>query len=169
MQSLNWEMMRIIVFAFFSFLAAFVITPGFVRLLKKYKMGKSIRDAESAPVMNQLHAAKAGTPTMGGVVIWVSVLLVIGATWIITQFGAGQSWNILSRSQTLLPLGAMIAAALVGLLDDYLNVRRIGAEGRGSAHALSAFSLYGSGRGLRLVVLRQAGLERRARAVPWEL
>ncbi|MFA6447018.1 MAG: phospho-N-acetylmuramoyl-pentapeptide-transferase [Patescibacteria group bacterium] len=134
MPTLTWEMIRIVVFAFFSFLVAFIITPGFVKLLKKYKMGKSIRDAESAPIMNKLHAAKAGTPTMGGVVIWVSVTAVVLVAWLLCVFGVGQNicnWNILSRSQTLLPLGAMIAAALVGLLDDYLNVRRIGPKGGG--------------------------------------
>ena len=47
------------------------MTPSVIKLLKKYKMGKSIRDAKAAPVMSGLHAAKAGTPTMGGIVIWV--------------------------------------------------------------------------------------------------
>jgi phospho-N-acetylmuramoyl-pentapeptide-transferase len=37
----------------------------------------------------------------------------------------------LTRGQTLLPLGALIASALVGLLDDYLNVRGVGPEGDG--------------------------------------
>jgi phospho-N-acetylmuramoyl-pentapeptide-transferase len=103
--------------------------PGLIRLLKRFKMGKSIRDAESAPVMAAKHAAKAGTPTMGGIVIWATVLLIV------FFFAAGCSlfpgtWlcdaNFLSRGQTWLPLGLMVLAALVGLVDDYLNIRRLG-------------------------------------------
>lgn len=103
--------------------------PWLIRLLKHFKMGKSIRDAVSAPVMAAKHAAKAGTPTMGGIVIWVTALLVVFAfafgdvlfpgTWL-------HDANFLSRGQTWLPLGMMVVAALVGLADDYLNVRRMG-------------------------------------------
>ena len=39
--------------------------------------------------------------------------------------------NFLSRPQTLLPLGALVASALVGFIDDYLNVRKIGPSGGG--------------------------------------
>jgi len=39
--------------------------------------------------------------------------------------------NFLSRSQTLLPLGALVGSAVVGLIDDYLNVKKIGPRGGG--------------------------------------
>ncbi|HPN81371.1 MAG TPA: phospho-N-acetylmuramoyl-pentapeptide-transferase, partial [bacterium] len=39
--------------------------------------------------------------------------------------------SFLSRSQTWLPLGALVATALVGLVDDFLNVRKIGPYGGG--------------------------------------
>lgn len=128
-----WEIVRITAFAFVCFLVAFVCTPGIVKLLKKYKLGKNIRDAKDAPIMSQMHAAKAGTPTMGGVVIWGTVTIVVGLVWLFTTYIAPSwlGWNILSRTQTYVPFGAMIAAALVGLLDDYLNVRRIGPHGGG--------------------------------------
>lgn len=134
MDSLSMEIIRMIGFALSCFLIAFVCTPGVIKLLKKYKMGKSIRDAESAPIMNQLHAHKAGTPSMGGIVIWGSVLIVAGGVWLACRFfpnGPWCDWNILSRAQTYVPFGAMIAAALVGLVDDYMNVRRIGPKGGG--------------------------------------
>lgn len=103
--------------------------PGLIRLLKHFKMGKSIRDAESAPVMSAKHQAKAGTPTMGGIVIWATVLLIVFAFAAGCQLFPG-SWlcqaNFLSRGQTWLPLGLMAAAAIVGLVDDYLNIRRLG-------------------------------------------
>lgn len=132
------------------FLLALLVTPAFIRFLKAKKMGKNIRDAASAPVMAQLHAAKAGTPTMGGVVIWVPVAVVI----LLFALGCGNGTdgflcqlNFLSRSQTLLPLGALIAAALVGLIDDYLNIRKIGDKGGGlrMRHRLISYSLIALG------------------------
>jgi len=38
-------------------------------------MGKHIRDDGSTPIFTALHAHKAGTPTMGGLLIWVTVLI----------------------------------------------------------------------------------------------
>ncbi|MBI4139007.1 phospho-N-acetylmuramoyl-pentapeptide-transferase [Candidatus Uhrbacteria bacterium] len=124
----------LLLIASICFVVAILWTPSFIRLLKKYRMGKSIRDASAAPVMANLHAAKAGTPTMGGVVIWATVGIVVAAF----AFGCSVlgvrpacELNFLSRGQTFLPLGAFFAAAVVGLLDDYLNVRRIGPRGGG--------------------------------------
>ncbi len=134
MSALSWEVSRIILLAFACFLVAFFSTPIVVRFLKKYKLGKSIRDAASAPIMHQLHASKAGTPTMGGIVIWGSVLVVVGGIWllcVLVPSGPWCGWNLLSRSQTLLPFAAMLAAAGIGLVDDYLNIRRIGPKGGG--------------------------------------
>jgi len=134
MTIMTWEIVRIITFAFLCFMVAFISTPGIIKLLRRYKLGKNIRDAASAPVMNKLHAHKAGTPNMGGVVIWGAVVLVVGLVWFLCQLdpnGVWCSWNILSRTQTYVPFGAMIAAALIGLLDDYLNVRGLGPRGGG--------------------------------------
>lgn len=144
MPDLMWEIMRITAFASVCFVVAFVSTPFVLRLLKKYKLGKSIRDSDSAPVMHQLHANKAGTPVMGGILIWGSVTIVAGLVWLLCSF-LGEpfcNWNILSRTQTYVPFGAMIAAALVGLLDDYLNVRKIGPKGGGLRvrHRLLAYT-----------------------------
>lgn len=115
---------KLLVVTLSSFLMAMVMAPALLRVLRALKMGKTIRDEKSAPIAAKLHASKAGTPTMGGIVIWLTVaILTIGLSF--TQ------WNFLSRGQTLLPLGALIAAALVGLFDDYLNVKRIGPSGGG--------------------------------------
>ena len=116
------------------FVVAMLWTPVLIRFLKRKKLGKSIRDASAAPVMAKLHAAKEGTPTMGGLVVWVTACFVILSLNIgceLTGSAGLCRLNILSRSQTLLPLGAMVAAAFVGLLDDYLNIRKIGPRGGG--------------------------------------
>lgn len=107
-----------------SFVIAMFLSPILIRALRKLNIGKTIRDEKSAPIAAKLHAAKAGTPNMGGLVMWVTVAaLMLGLSF--------TPWNFLSRGQTLLPLGAMVAAALVGLVDDYLNVKKIGPAGGG--------------------------------------
>jgi phospho-N-acetylmuramoyl-pentapeptide-transferase len=113
-----------------------LIMPTLIRLLRHYKMGKTIRDAAKAPIMADLHKKKAGTPTMGGIAIWFSVLVVLlGLASACSVTGSDVSlWcrlSFLSRGQTWLPVGLMIAAALIGLLDDYLNIRRLGPNGGG--------------------------------------
>ncbi len=113
---------------------ALLWTPWLIRWLKQHHMGKNIRDAASAPIMSKLHAAKAGTPTMGGLIIWVTVTavtLVIAAGCRLFGWSSFCSAAFLSRGQTLLPLGVFVAAALVGLVDDYFNIKRIGPKGGG--------------------------------------
>lgn len=137
---------KILIIALLCFLVAFIWAPRLIWWLKKNRMGKSIRDSSAAPVMSRLHATKAGTPTMGGIVIWVTVGLVM----VVLSLGCEKfGWNVacrlnfLSRGQTLLPLGALIAAALVGLLDDYLNIKKIGPKGGGLRvrHRLLTYTL----------------------------
>ncbi len=116
-----------------SFVCSALLMPGLIRVLKRMKMGKSIRDVASAPIMAAMHAAKAGTPTMGGIVIWSVVAAVMlgiaGACNLGWSTACG--WSFWSRGQTWLPFGLMLAAALVGLVDDYLNIRHLGPKGGG--------------------------------------
>ncbi len=139
-----FTVVKIIILTTCTFVLAIAWTPLLTHFLYKYKLGKKIRAVEAAPVMSKLHAHKAGTPTMGGLLIWGSVVAVAGLFWFLDAY-LQLEWfanlNFLTRSQTLLPLGAMIAAALIGLLDDYLNVRGIGPKGGGLSmrHRLLSF------------------------------
>lgn len=116
-----------------SFTAALAALPFWTRVLYRYKLGKQIRDAASAPIVSKLHAHKSGTPTMGGVIVWGTAFLLATIFSLLALWFDGQweSWNFLSRSETLLPLGALVASGLVGLIDDYWNVRKIGPRGGG--------------------------------------
>jgi len=135
---------KIGVLAIISFLLSFFSTPLLTHFLYKYKLGKQIRDASSAPIFSSLHKGKEGTPTMGGILIWATVLILALVFFLLHKIFpdsiVGQL-NFLSREQTLLPLGLFILAAIIGLIDDYLGVRRIGPKGGGFS-VLYRLSLY---------------------------
>lgn len=124
---------RLVTIATTAFVVAFLAMPLWIALLKKWHVGKSIRDESSAPIMAKLHAGKAGTPTMGGLVIWGTVVFLIFAYRAACYFQFEPLCNLsfFSRAQTRLPLGILVGAGLLGLMDDYLNVRKIGPRGGG--------------------------------------
>ena len=116
-----------------AFFIAIILKPLIFKLLQKYGIKKQIRDASSAPVMASLHAKKSGTPTMGGIIIWGSVLITAIIMWIASNVlgGVYTHLNFIDRAETYLPFVAMIIAALIGLADDVLGVFRIGPKGGG--------------------------------------
>lgn len=123
---------KIFAFAVAAFVVSFLLTPAWSGFLYRRKLGKNIRDAASAPVMAALHAKKAGTPTMGGVLIWAPVALIALLAAAVGALKPEWAWiNYLSRSGTWLPLFALVASAAVGLVDDYWNIKRIGPHGGG--------------------------------------
>jgi len=141
-----FDIIKIFFLAALSFVVAVSWTPLLTHFLYKYRLGKQIRDDGSAPVFAKLHEAKRGTPTMGGVLIWATLLLIMAVFYYGAEIFSGSqggSLNFFSRQQTLLPLGALIASALVGLVDDYFNVRRIGPKGGGlrMRHRLILYTL----------------------------
>lgn len=144
-----FPMMRILAISFLAFVSGMAFAPFLIHILRTYKMGKQLREAKDAPVFASLHAAKAGTPTMGGIVIWLTVSVIAVVLWMGCELDGGSvcDWNFLTRSQTLLPLGAFVAAALVGIVDDYLNVRRIGPKGGGlrMRHRLLSYTVIAMG------------------------
>jgi len=119
-------------------------TPILTHFLYKYKLGKSIRNAGATPIFSKLHQHKENTPTMGGLIIWGTVLFLAiiffyAAKFINNDFF--QQLNFLSRSQTFLPLGCLVAAAIVGLFDDVLDVRSKGRGGLKMSHRIIIYTL----------------------------
>ncbi len=126
------DVVRVIGLAMITFLVALGLTPVLTHFLYKYKFGKSIRDNGNTPIYSKLHAEKAGTPVGGGIIVWGTVLGLALLFWLgayILPWPWLQYLNFLSRSQTWLPLGALVIAALLGLWDDYLNVHKRGKTG----------------------------------------
>ena len=84
-----------------------VLGPWLVRKLREMQIGQFIR--EEGP---ERHQAKAGTPTMGGV-------LIVIATAVPTLL-----WADLTSAYVLLALAAMLGFAAIGFADDYIKVVR---------------------------------------------
>lgn len=114
----RYDLLKVFWLGLVAFLVAIILTPALTNFLYRNKIGKRIRDAKSAPIMSALHAKKAGTPTMGGVLIWVT------AAVLTLVFN-------LERSATWLPLFCLVATGVVGAVDDIWNVRGIGEKGGG--------------------------------------
>ncbi len=110
---------QIFIFAFLSFIAAMAITPIYTAAAFSGKWWKKARTTavtgETAKVYQKLHAAKhvRNIPTMAGIIF-------VLATALVTLSGN------LSRSETWLPLGAMVGAAAIGLVDDIINIKSVG-------------------------------------------
>jgi len=138
---------KILFFSALAFIFAIVVAPLLTHYLYKYKLGKKIRNGGLTPIFSGLHAHKEGTPTMGGILIWGTVLIFILGFSLMDHFFADsifQYLNFLSRSETLLPLGALIISALIGLFDDWLDVRGKGVLGGGGLklrHRLLIYTL----------------------------
>ncbi len=113
---------KLFAYSAITFLLAMILTPLFTYFAYKYQWWKKIRDTawiggekEKAPVYHKLHAAKhrRNIPTMAGVIIWTSVAIMTLA------------FNF-DRAQTWLPLFTLLSVGLLGLADDYINIRSTG-------------------------------------------
>lgn len=118
-----------------AFFLGIVLTPVLTHYLYKYKLWKksSVRvtiDGKEATISNKLHNDEVKkTPRMGGILIWSTTLIVALLFWLLSISGNNAlfaKFNFLSRTQTWVPLGIMIAGSLVGLIDDILVVSEKG-------------------------------------------
>ena len=91
-----------------AFLATVMLAPIAIPLLRRLKFGQSIR--EEGP---QSHMKKAGTPTMGGVIFLISIIL--------TTIVIGSMFHLVT-TQTVVLLLVLVGFGLLGLIDDGLKV-----------------------------------------------
>lgn len=121
--SINDEVFYGLLLALAGFLFSMLLTPFYTHIAYKYKFWKKQKkttvDGEALPIMSKLHAHKFKHvfPTMAGL---VGVVAVTTVTW---------AFN-LDRGQTLLPLAGFLGGALVGVIDDCINIF---GSGRGAA------------------------------------
>ena len=110
-------MVRALVIGSAASVVAVLAGGPLVSLLERLKVGKAISD--EGP---ESHHGKAGTPTMGGILILGIILVVTLPT------------NVVGHASVLLPLGVMGLVGAVGVADDLLTLQgreRIGGHERG--------------------------------------
>lgn len=113
-------LVRVFVLGIWGFISSMVITPLYTEAAYRWKWWKQARttaiSGETAKVYQKLHAKKhtRNIPTMAGIIFVVSV----AAVTLVSN---------LNRSETWLPLAAMVGAGLIGLVDDVLNIKSFGA------------------------------------------
>lgn len=126
------DIVRVLVPATASFIVGIAIAPIITHYLYKYKAwkkspGKSALDGSRAQEFNRLHEAnETRAPRMGGIIVWASLLLTIVGIAIVAKFVPSAeilNLNFLSRSQTWIPLAALLIGAFAGLIDDLLVIR----------------------------------------------
>lgn len=122
-------LLAILGYAVFTFGIALAFTPWFVSFLRFNKVGKQLRvetvDGKDPTVFRQYHSNKHGTPTMGGVLIWGSILCTIAFSRVLSYFGVVDH-SLLQRGEVYLPLAMLVCLGLLGGVDDYLNIRGVG-------------------------------------------
>lgn len=116
----------------FSFFLAFALCPPFIAFLRKYKIGKNIRDDASgggkAVLFAELHAKKQGTPTMGGLVIVLVVVVAVILSRVFSYLG----WidhSLLNRRETYIPIFTLVSCAILGGVDDWFNIKGFWSKG----------------------------------------
>lgn len=104
-----------------TFLLVAIWGGPFVEILRRLRVGKQIR--ETGP---QSHMAKMGTPTMGGILIVVPVVLITLALNL-----ARLVREDLTGSSILLPLFVLLSFGLLGAIDDIEGIRGLREHGEG--------------------------------------
>ncbi len=128
------QLSNILWLGFLGFAVSMAVTPLYTTIAYKQQWWKRQRtDAWSggkATVYAKLHAAKhkRNIPTMAGLIFVVAIALV-------TLFAN------LSRGQTWLPLAGLLGAAVIGLIDDSMNIKGSGGGVAGMSARLK-FALY---------------------------
>lgn len=101
----NYITLRAVLACLTALVISFVIGPAMIRKLTAYKIGQAVRD--DGP---QTHFIKAGTPTMGGALILVSIAI---TTLLWADLGNRLIWIV---------LWVMLGFGAIGWVDDYRKV-----------------------------------------------
>ena len=131
-----------------AFALALLAGGWVVRWLRRQRIGKAI--SEEGP---STHGVKAGTPTMGGLLIFGTVALVTIPT------------NLFDRLSILLPLGVVVSGLVVGALDDMGTLVDRFPSRRELSWRLKL--LYQLGLAAAVALILYFALEARSVNVPW--
>ena len=98
-----------------AFAVSMIFAPGLIAALKRRNVGQTISEDEP-----QSHQSKAGTPTMGGLIILAGLLAGVLAVLWMCKGGA-----VVHVEQVLAVVLLVIGYAIVGMIDDHLTINPI--------------------------------------------
>jgi len=105
----------------FTFLLAVIWGGPFTEVLRRLGPGKEIRVD-----IRGMHQAKIGTPTMGGLLIIIPIVVITAGLNLVNVLGL----TVIGRS-ILLPLAVLVLYGGLGMIDDWEGVRGMGVLGEG--------------------------------------
>lgn len=111
-----------------ALLIGLFITPFATHFFYKYKMWRRYSRSENTfSEFQKIHNGEEElkTPRVGGIIIWVSILLSTLLFYLISIFFPSdltQKINFLSNNQTLIPLFVLLFGSLLGLWDDLMQI-----------------------------------------------
>jgi phospho-N-acetylmuramoyl-pentapeptide-transferase len=123
-----------------ALLITMILGPWLIKFLRKHQFGETIRD-----VGPKTHLTKKGTPSMGGI-------LIIGATAVSTLL-----WGDLSNLYLWLAMATMVLFGALGLLDDYLQIRKKKSKGLIARYKIIFQTLFAAGIALVLFYMGLQG------------
>ncbi len=121
----------------FSSVLTFSLIPLGITFFGKYELGKKIRSEAlvwKAIEFARLHKNKAGTPTMWGIFIILSVIILTLLSiaiqyispFVLETFWLNINHNLWNRQETYIAIWTLISVGIIWIVDDYLNIREIG-------------------------------------------
>jgi phospho-N-acetylmuramoyl-pentapeptide-transferase len=126
------DIVKVILPSTLSFLIGIGIAPYLTDFLyKKQLWRKSSKraavDGHGTPIFNEKLDKEllTKTPRLGGILIWASVLIIGGLIWSLARFTDIEvlsKLEFISRNQTWIPFGTLIFGAMVGFIDDILEI-----------------------------------------------
>jgi phospho-N-acetylmuramoyl-pentapeptide-transferase len=103
-----------------AFLIVLVFGPVVIRKLTELKVGQNIRDKEESVKLYDLHKQKQNTPTMGGLLVLLALML------------ATILWSDLTNTYVLLAMLSTVWLGFFGFADDYLKLKSKSSRGLGA-------------------------------------
>jgi phospho-N-acetylmuramoyl-pentapeptide-transferase len=113
----RYETFRAMAAALTALMLSLLMGPKTITVLMRLKLGQPLRQKSEVRELADLHSAKKGTPTMGGVLILFAVTL------------SALLWCDLENKLVWLVMGSMLYLGLIGFADDYEKVAKKNSKG----------------------------------------
>lgn len=135
-----FDLVKIFLPTAFAFFLGILITPIATHFFYKYKMWKKYSRSIDCPTpdFTKIHneESELNTPRVGGMIIWVTVLLTTAIFYLASLLFPSEyteKLNFFSRNQTLIPLFTLLIGSLIGFWDDLIQIYGDGSFARDDA------------------------------------